>query len=119
MDFFKKKSKATSDVKSVDNNTPVQSGAPSELEKEIRKEPSVHSTTSRSESQPATTQVAETTLPPEEQNAVEKKSDNADGAEDEDDIEYPKAMKLTLITIALCLSVFCMAVSLASNSIIS
>lgn len=31
------------------------------------------------------------------------------GEESEDETEYPKGFKLTLISIALCLSVFCMA----------
>jgi MFS family permease len=36
--------------------------------------------------------------------------------DEEDDMEYPKAWKLTVITIALCLSVFCMALD---NTIIA
>ncbi|KAB8337046.1 hypothetical protein FH972_021350 [Carpinus fangiana] len=36
--------------------------------------------------------------------------------EGEDDIEYPSGMKLTLVTLALCLSVFCMALD---NTIIA
>jgi hypothetical protein len=37
-----------------------------------------------------------------------KKTEHDDDDEEEDDTEYPKAMKLALISIALCLSVFCM-----------
>ena len=53
-----------------------------------------------------------------DENALEKKID-AIGKEEEEreaDIEYPSGLKLTLITIALCLSVFCMALD---NTIIS
>ena len=49
--------------------------------------------------------------------AAEKQPNvDIDAHKDEDDVEYPKSMKLALITIALCLSVFCMALD---NTIIS
>lgn len=49
--------------------------------------------------------------------AAEKQPNvDVDAHADDDDVEYPKAMKLALITIALCLSVFCMALD---NTIIS
>jgi len=41
--------------------------------------------------------------------AAEKKTEQEDEEEEEDDdTEYPSGMKLALISIALCLSVFCM-----------
>jgi hypothetical protein len=42
---------------------------------------------------------------------IDEKRDSAvsAGAEEEDDFEYPAKWRLTAITIALCLSVFCMA----------
>lgn len=39
----------------------------------------------------------------------EKRNSKASNNDDEDDFEYPTKWKLTIITIALCLSVFCMA----------
>jgi hypothetical protein len=39
----------------------------------------------------------------------EKRNSKASNSDDEDDFEYPTKWKLTIITIALCLSVFCMA----------
>lgn len=50
-----------------------------------------------------------------EQNSV-RGSTSDPAANDEDDFEYPKAWKLAAITIALCLSVFCMALD---NTIIA
>lgn len=44
-------------------------------------------------------------VPVEQEKAVEK----AAATSDEEEIEYPSSWKLVLITIALCLSVFCMA----------
>jgi hypothetical protein len=38
----------------------------------------------------------------------------AEEDEDEDEEDYPKAWRLTVITVALCLSVFCMALVRAS-----
>ncbi|TKA27786.1 hypothetical protein B0A50_04887 [Salinomyces thailandicus] len=53
----------------------------------------------------------------EGRNEAEKKIEDIEKEADvEDNTEYPKAMKLTLITVALCLSVFCMALD---NTIIS
>lgn len=129
MDFLRKKraarqadnsSTGTSHVKSTET-TPYQSGVPSDFEKEIPTEPSVHSARSKSDSH--TPEGGEATARPEDGataiesaekklEAIEKEQEE----ENEDDIEYPKAMKLTLITIALCLSVFCMALD---NTIIS
>lgn len=120
MDFFRKKKEepsnavpttSSSDVKSSET-TPYQSGVPSEFEKEIPTEPSVHSARSKSDSQRQnSTGEVQPTL--EGDNAIqsaEKKLEavEKEEQENEDDIDYPKAMKLTLITIALCLSVFCM-----------
>jgi hypothetical protein len=45
---------------------------------------------------------------PEPKTAVEQSSQHS-ASEDEDNFEYPKAWRLTFITLALCLSVFCMA----------
>jgi hypothetical protein len=42
------------------------------------------------------------------QDTTKKTEHDDDDDEEEDDTEYPKAMKLALISIALCLSVFCM-----------
>lgn len=128
MDFLRKKMKgtptgealptSTPDVKSTET-TPYQSGVPSEFEKNTT-EPSVHSARSKSDSQhPDGADPA--TQPTVGANAIEsaekkleaiEKGDEKNGeedAEEEDDTEYPKAMKLYLITIALCLSVFCLA----------
>ena len=38
-----------------------------------------------------------------------KRNSHASAEDDEEDFEYPTKWKLTAITIALCLSVFCMA----------
>ena len=115
MDLFRKKKEQPSeqsplstshlDVKSTET-TPYQSGVPSEFEKEGLTEPSVHSAQPSQEARPASQpQDGETAIESAEKKieGIEKEAD-----EEDDDIEYPKAMKLTLITIALCLSVFCM-----------
>lgn len=39
----------------------------------------------------------------------EKRNSKASNSEDDDDFEYPTSWKLAIITLALCLSVFCMA----------
>lgn len=52
-------------------------------------------------------------------NPAEKKAEaisNDEEQEEEDNTEYPKSVQLALITVALCLSVFCMAID---NTIIS
>ncbi|EOD51089.1 putative mfs transporter protein [Neofusicoccum parvum] len=73
---------------------------------------------------------ADTTMPAEEHHDSKEKAATAGGpvalanveqaaaeaTPDEDEDEYPKAWKLAFITIALCLSVFCMALD---NTIIS
>lgn len=129
MDFLRKKMRSkqtgsealptrTPDIKSTET-TPYQSGVPSEFEKDIPT--SVRS--ARSQSDPKSTEAVDATPRPEDgANAIESAEKKLDAIEkeeeeeNEDDIEYPKAMKLTLITIALCLSVFCMALD---NTIIS
>ncbi|KAF2112411.1 MFS transporter [Lophiotrema nucula] len=55
------------------------------------------------------------TTAPGDEKAVERSSQHS-ASDEEDDFEYPKAWKLTIITIALCLSVFCMALD---NTIIA
>lgn len=59
--------------------------------------------------EPASNDNAETTTPGE--NAQGAAADKAEGREsnDDDDTEYPTKLKLALITTALCLAVFCMA----------
>ena len=60
---------------------------------------------------PSTTaSVREKSAEPEDATAAEKKSTEDGAAEDnEDGFEYPKAWRLAFISVALCLSVFCMA----------
>ncbi|KAF2834088.1 MFS general substrate transporter [Patellaria atrata CBS 101060] len=48
--------------------------------------------------------------------AAEVKVEDAAGVPEEPEVEYPSGMKLALITVALCLSVFCMALD---NTIIA
>lgn len=71
---------------------------------------------------------ADTTMPAEEHHDSKEKAATAGGpvalanveqaaaeaTPDEDEDEYPKAWKLAFITIALCLSVFCMALVCAT-----
>jgi type IV secretory pathway VirB10-like protein len=52
----------------------------------------------------------------EDENVAEKKADTGEEEEEDDETRYPKAMKLTLVTVALCLAVFCMALD---NTIIA
>ena len=124
MDFFRKKKESPSEtlptseaVLMSDETTPYQSGVPSDFEKDGAIEPSVHSARSQSDA-PQSEEKQHSQEPnaiasaEEKLEAIEKDEEQ----ENEDDIEYPKAMKLTLITIALCLSVFCMALD---NTIIS
>lgn len=54
------------------------------------------------------TAVAESTTENKETGLEKEGQQETEGTEDED-IEYPAKWRLTLITIALCLSVFCMA----------
>ena len=110
--FGRKKKEETAaapkDVQS-DVTSPSHSGAPSitDLEK-----------TEAEQSQKATDgKESSTQLPETEMNAAEKRIDGIQkDAEENDEVDYPKSMKLVLITIALCLSVFCMALD---NTIIS
>ncbi|KAK5693728.1 MFS sugar transporter [Elasticomyces elasticus] len=95
-----------------DETTPAPSTAPSVLDSEKQQhektDPAtdINATEVRSHSR-------------DDETALEKRIDSLgkEGENPEDDgIVYPKAMQLTLITIALCLSVFCMALD---NTIIS
>lgn len=85
------------------------SGAPSLAEKEINEhERAVSDTTSVhnpvQEAYAPTKETPDGVTPAEAGAEVEK---NAVG--DDDETEYPSGFKLAMITIALCLSVFCMA----------
>lgn len=105
----------TPDVKS-DETTPVQSGTPS-LANEEKAGRATTATTSESRS------ISQTEDAPTEKQAaalaetddtketeLEKRIDGLGPVETEDDeSRYPKATQFILITIALCLSVFCMA----------
>ncbi|KAK4552984.1 MFS sugar transporter [Recurvomyces mirabilis] len=89
--------------------TPMPSVAPSVLdtqEKTERHDVDVNATEVRSQSR-------DTDVVASEKEAAKAAEDSE---EEDDDIEYPKALQLTLITVALCLSVFCMALD---NTIIS
>lgn len=59
-------------------------------------------------------------VPSQDETALERKIETieaeADNTEDEDESQYPKSTKLALITVALCLSVFCVAID---NTIIA
>lgn len=89
---------ATPDVKS-DDSTPVQSGAASLQEKDNAEDKAVESgaiSDAQSPEREAT-----------DDNAAEKKIEAIEEEADEEDDEakdYPKSMKLILITVALCLS---------------
>ena len=94
---------ATPEVKS-DESTPVQSGTPSVRDPEKAKLESAAQSPERDGN--------EDTLAEKKIEGLEADAD----AEDDAAKDYPQAMKLALITIALCLSVFCMALD---NTIIS
>lgn len=123
MKFFSKKQAETTPPSTAETprpgsneTTPVVSGAPSMVTEMEKAEPSVAVDVDAAEVS-GDSQVSQ----PVDQNDLEKRIDgiakDEEEAEAEDDgVEYPKAMKLTLITIALCLSVFCMALD---NTIIS
>jgi len=84
---------------SGDDTTLAPSGAPSMADEKIQ--PTAATTVPESRSQSHD----QTVIAPEKTTDSEKKSDD----EEEDDTEYPKSTQLVLITIALCLSVFCLA----------
>jgi len=101
-----------------DDATPVASGPASITDKEKTEPAQVTVDPAESRSQSRSQDLA---APVDEGlNATEEKIDavaKEQTDEDEDDgVEYPQAMKLVLITIALCLSVFCMAID---NTIIA
>jgi hypothetical protein len=54
-------------------------------------------------------EINETTKETQETTAEQSSQKSASNEDDDDDFEYPKAWKLAIITLALCLSVFCMA----------
>ena len=49
------------------------------------------------------------TVEPKQETSEKTPEEKAASAEEDDDFEYPTKWRLTVITIALCLSVFCMA----------
>jgi hypothetical protein len=59
---------------------------------------------------PSTTpSVHEKTTEAKEPEVNEKRNSKSSNYDEEDDFEYPTKWKLAIITLALCLSVFCMA----------
>lgn len=44
-----------------------------------------------------------------DEKSASKRNSTASASDEDDDFEYPKGFKVAAITIALCLSVFCMA----------
>lgn len=115
---------ATPVVKS-DETTPVQSGAPSIMLEKTEAEAAVDASESRSQSQAEETsaaekpavEAAEPAETAEPDNAAEKKINALGPVESTDDeSRYPKSTQFAMITIALCLSVFCMALD---NTIIA
>lgn len=53
--------------------------------------------------------VLDKTLEEKEPEVNEKRNSRGSNYDEEDDFEYPTKWKLAIITLALCLSVFCMA----------
>ncbi|KIW01485.1 uncharacterized protein PV09_07238 [Verruconis gallopava] len=112
-------------------STLAPSGVPSVMEKGDRpaghpaesaevKETAVAHTESRQSSQVADRDGGVRTGGDDDKEISEKieaqKKETGDSSEEEDDTEYPQKWRLALITIALCLSVFCMALD---NTIIA
>ena len=101
MRFFNrgKEDKAEAEAATPEVKSPSDSETPSVTEKD--------------KAELETTQDAtDVTLPgkPEgEEKVAEKKADSDEEEEEDDESRYPKALGLTLITIALCLAVFFMA----------
>ncbi|KAI9694023.1 MAG: MFS sugar transporter [Bathelium mastoideum] len=94
------------------DNDPVASDLEkSEEPKEITTEQSTRSSSANGEKR-----VEETTIVDESSAAPAKTEEAQEGEEEEEEYEYPKATKLAFITIALMLSVFCMALD---NTIIA
>ena len=114
--FSKKKQEAAPEATETprlgsNDTTPAHSGTPSVLDKEKAEpaEVTINSTDSRTHSRG---QDGEHAL----EKTTESDAQDEQDLEDDADIEYPSGMKLALITTALCLSVFCMALD---NTIIS
>lgn len=111
-DFLRPVSMADSDA-----TTYAQSKEPSVLDAEKKEQlGSVHASTAPSEREqslePPTAEEKEVEKVPVEEQAAERKSSSSEAGnenDEEDNFEYPKAWKLAIITLALCLSVFCMA----------
>lgn len=97
---------------SGDDTTLAPSPAPASLaDEKMQSTTTATAPESRSQSHEGDVVAAEKNTTVE--NANKKESEEE---EEEDDIEYPKSMQLALISIALCLSVFCMALD---NTIIT
>ncbi|EMC91453.1 hypothetical protein BAUCODRAFT_39638 [Baudoinia panamericana UAMH 10762] len=118
MGLFNKKKPATAEAQAEtprpgsDETTPAASGAPSVIgEKKVETDVAVDS---RLHSRDDSTDLPALKDGAEPETALKREEEQEQEADDQ--IEYPKAWALTLITIALCLSVFCVALD---NTIIS
>ncbi len=111
----------TPDVKSSET-TPVQSGAPSITDDEKKDaDASVQPTESRTDSQTGDVESKEQPLAEvtDGDNEMEKRIEglgHIDTNDEDDESKYPKSTQFALISVALCLSVFCMALD---NTIIA
>ncbi|KAK3699473.1 MFS sugar transporter [Vermiconidia calcicola] len=127
MGLFSKKAddvpELTPDVKSTDT-TPIQSGSPSMMDRE-KAEPQTTTDTPRSRThsreRDGDAVIQDVGMAGEEDNAAEKKiqamdKEQEESEEQEDETQYPKSTQFALITVALCLSVFLMALD---NTIIA
>jgi ABC-type multidrug transport system permease subunit len=99
-----KAEETTPEVK-AEQTTPSDSEAPSVADKEKTGLETPH------EAQEVRSQSKD-----EDENVAEKKAGDEQEEEEDDESRYPKALQLTLISIALCLAVFCMAID---NTIIA
>lgn len=94
-------------------STVAHSKEPSFLEKKEPAEsvmPSTAPSMREPSAEPSALEEKEAKVQPDDKAAEQKSTASAsDDDDDDDDFEYPKAWRLAVITLALCLSVFCMA----------
>jgi hypothetical protein len=100
---------------SGDDTTLAASPAAASLADE-KMQPTTTSTAPESRSQSHDGEVTAAEKDPNVEGAAAKKQGEEEEEVEEDETEYPKSMQLALISIALCLSVFCMALD---NTIIT